>query len=87
MSIDLLPPPLRPGGLLLPFFMLFALLEMLWLHRRAEAGRGYDWRESGASISHNPLRIAFGEWSRLLADMRKAGGLRRALRQALAPPG
>ena len=50
MSIDLLPPQLRPGGLLL-FFMLFALLEMRWLHRRAEAGRGYDWRESGASTA------------------------------------
>jgi sterol desaturase/sphingolipid hydroxylase (fatty acid hydroxylase superfamily) len=40
----------------------------------------------GAAPSHNPLRIAFGEWQRLFADMRAAGDLRRAVGIAFGRP-
>ena len=36
--------------------------------------------------THNPFKIAFGEWRRLARDLVAARGLRSALRVALGPP-
>ena len=36
--------------------------------------------------SNNPIKIAFGEWRRLIGDLRNAGGLRSAARIAFGPP-
>lgn len=37
--------------------------------------------------SHNPIRIALGEWAKLFADLRKAPTLRGRLNVLFAPPG
>jgi len=38
-------------------------------------------------LSHNPVRIALHEWSRLARDAWRAGSLRGAARVLLGPPG
>ncbi len=38
-------------------------------------------------VSHNPIRIALGEWLAMLRDMRRAPSLREKLRVLFGPPG
>lgn len=69
------------GGVLIVFDRLFGT----YARERPEEPCRYGLTEPVAS--HNPIRIAFHEWGRLLGDMARAGGLLSAIRVALGYPG
>jgi sterol desaturase/sphingolipid hydroxylase (fatty acid hydroxylase superfamily) len=69
------------GGVLILFDRLFGTLAL----ERAEEPLRYGLAHRGSS--RNPVRIAFGEWNRLLNAMRSSQGLRARLGLAFAGPG
>lgn len=68
------------GGVVIVFDRLFGTLA----HERAQEPPRYGLAHPLGTC--NPLRIAFGEWGRLLADLRAAPSVSAALRTALGRP-
>jgi sterol desaturase/sphingolipid hydroxylase (fatty acid hydroxylase superfamily) len=69
------------GGVLIIFDRLFGTLAI------EQAAEPLCYGLAHRASSPNPVRLAFGEWSRLFHAMRSARGLRARLDLALAAPG
>lgn len=69
------------GGVLIVFDRLFGTF--------AEAPKSEPLRYGlvGVAPTLNPLRVALGEWGRMLADLRKARSLKECMTVLFAPPG
>jgi sterol desaturase/sphingolipid hydroxylase (fatty acid hydroxylase superfamily) len=68
------------GGVLIVFDRLFGT------HAEEPRNETLHYGLAGTPPSYNPLRIALGEWGRLLADLRQARGLRQAWLVAFGRP-
>lgn len=69
------------GGVVIVFDRLFGTFRP----ERAEEPADYGVR--GRPRESSPVRIALREWGELFSDLRRARGMRHAIRIALSPPG
>ena len=69
------------GGILIVFDRLFGTFAA------PPASQPLRYGLVGRTVSFNPVRIAFGEWSEMLRDVRAAHGAGAKLRALFGPPG